>query len=182
MAMLPLVLFCATPTNDTSSPADPITVTCSPAVTIDLPSEIPLRSVLVHCASGSVLPGANGQVTLDAYDSMPFLAVAKIGEAPVAMSFVDPRSGANSLSCFETAVSMIAFRGALTTLPDHLFAAALDTVRQLPHTDTVGQRIGELLSRRTDAMTRGDDTLTHALIHAVSATLNRFSGSKGGAR
>ena len=141
---------------------------------VSLPPRIPPSSVAIQCAMGTYSLNPDGTFTLAGASSVPFLVVASVAGTPIAFSIFEPGKPSNSLSCKETAVTLVMLKSALFAIPPSVFSQALELIRGIPEVNLLGLVLCEELSQRPDAMVvpspRLIDALTNACV-AVNAAL-----------
>ena len=138
-------------------------------IAVTLPSSISPSSVAIQTPEGSFTLNPDGTFTMATLLPGPFLVAARVQGSPVALSLYNPGEPNNSISCLETAVSLVMLSNMLFTVPSQLIPDALALIRSVPEVQTLGGVICQKLSERTDALVAADPSLTSALINAAKA-------------
>jgi hypothetical protein len=143
-------------------------------VAVYLPQGISPSSVAIQTPEGSFTLNPDGTFTMATQLPGPFLVTAKVQGFPVALSFFNPKIPGNSISCLETAVSLVMLSNMLFTVPSQLIPDALALIRNVNEVQVLGGVICLELSKRTDALVAPGQPLTSALNDAAKAVNDRL--------
>ena len=138
-------------------------------VAVALPPGISPSSVAIQTPDGSFALNPDGSFTMVTLLPGPFLIAANVQGTPVALSFINPQIPGNSISCLETAISLVMLSNMLFTVPSQLIPQALALIRSISEVQALGVVICQGLSQRTDALVAADPSLTSALNNAAKA-------------
>ena len=126
-------------------------------------------NVTLQTPGGPFTVNPDGTFTVAALLPGPFLVAAMVQGIPVAMSLFNPGEPSYSVSCLETAVSLVMLSNMLFTVPSQLIPDALALIRSVSEVRTLGGVICQKLSERTNALVAPDPSLTSALSDAANA-------------
>ncbi len=118
----------------------------------DFPAGIKPRDVTIQSAAREFNLSNNGSLTLVDHPVNPFLVIATINGYPIALTFFEPGKDSNSISCMETAVSVVTFNTFLFAVPMHLISEALQLVREVPEVGILANHLCQELALSPDAM------------------------------
>ena len=113
--------------------------------------------------------GQDGRATLANPPEEPCLVAGILNGDPVALCFFEPGKDANSLSCQETAVSLVMLNSLLFAVPPGLISEVLAMVREVPEVQTLANVISQELGSGSSALVDPSDNLKTALQNASQA-------------
>lgn len=150
-------------------------------VPVQLPSSIPLKDLQIQSPCMTTDLNSKGVVTLSGIPENPFLVIASYNGIPVALSFFDPASQSNTISCHDTAVSLSMFNSLIFALPANLIHEALTLVSDTPEVKALGEQLCVEISNNPEtlAMPPEDfsDPLSQLLHDAAQAVNDKMSAS-----
>jgi hypothetical protein len=152
--------------------------------TVDLPASIGSSGLDVLIAD-SVYHVVAGQPDLSFRPgtSSPVLSVVKVGGKPVALSIFCPGTPGNSISCSETAVSLVMLKTLLYTAPPKVLPDLVGKVREVAAVGELGAAIESSFEKGTNPLTDPDQLFTDAFsvaLKAVSGMVVTLAQSQGG--
>ena len=154
------------------------------SVTVDLPATIGSSGLEVLIADSVYhLSTGRTEFSFNPGTSLPVLSVVKSGDTPVALSFFCAGNSANSISCPETAVSLIMLKMLLYAASPSLLSGLVEKVRGVDAVGTLGSVIKESFETGGNPLTDPDQSFIDAFSEAqkaVSDMVIALARSEGG--
>ena len=140
---------------------------------VNLPSRLIPESVSVHTSADVQSVDKNGFFPLDKEVRLShYLAIASVNGFPVGMSFFDPGSKEKTISCEETAISLLILNTPLFATPVHLFSDLISELKDIPEVTVLANQICLDLSQRDDALVNPSEALDQAFLSASVSSFN----------
>ena len=141
----------------------------------DLAVDLPVN---INTAEVTVLT-SGGEYSLDETDSLrpsetpisPSLMTALLGGVPISFTIAEPGKEEVSISCLETAVTIIIFRNLLYTVPSQFLTELMALVREVSEVQTLSDTLCQALSEDPNALVSPSATL-EAAIQVTSTAVN----------
>jgi hypothetical protein len=109
----------------------------------------------------------------------PFLMTASQGGIPIAFTIGEPGKEEVSISCLETAVTLIIYRTLLYTMPSQFLAELKAIVREVSEVQTLSDTLCQALSKDPNALISPSTTLETSIQAAAAAVNNEINKRYG---
>jgi hypothetical protein len=118
----------------------------------DLPEGIDPRDVEIRSPCLTSNWSRDNILTLSGLPEKPFIVIGVVDESPVALSFFNPDSDSNEISCLNTAVTLIMIANLLYSMPSNLIPEVIALIRGTPEVQALGDQVCQALSMNSEAL------------------------------